>query len=312
MTLVQLEYIIAVDTYKSFVLAAKKSFVTQPTLSTQIQKLETSLGVKIFDRSQQPIVPTKIGKQIIQQARVIVTESKKVQEIISNVKEDVGGELRIGVIPTVAPYLLPKVLGSMMVKYPKLHLQIWEFTTNKIISQLKNGLLDCGILATPIQEETLLTHPLYYESFVAYLNKESSLGTKKTVNANDLLSEKLWLLNEGHCMRNQVLNLCQRRNLLDPNHLLEYNTGSIETLKRMVDINGGATILPQLSIYEFSETELDRVRFFKSPEPSREISLITSRNFIKEKAINLLKQEIIDSIPQHLRSKKKKELLQIE
>jgi LysR family hydrogen peroxide-inducible transcriptional activator len=113
-------------------------------------------------------------------------------------------------------------------------------------------------------------------------------------------------------MRNQVLNLCQRRNLLDPDHLLEYNTGSIETLKRMVDINGGATILPQLSIYEFSETELDRVRFFKSPEPSREISLITSRNFIKEKAINLLKQEIIDSIPQHLRSKKKKELLQIE
>jgi LysR family hydrogen peroxide-inducible transcriptional activator len=195
MTLVQLEYIIAVDTYKSFVLAAKKSFVTQPTLSTQIQKLETSLGVKIFDRSQQPIVPTKIGKQIIQQARVIVTESKKVQEIISNVKEDVGGELRIGVIPTVAPYLLPKVLGSMMVKYPKLHLQIWEFTTNKIISQLKNGLLDCGILATPIQEETLLTHPLYYESFVAYLNKGSSLGAKKTVNANDLLSEKLWLLN---------------------------------------------------------------------------------------------------------------------
>lgn len=312
MTLVQLEYIIAVDTYKSFVLAAKKSFVTQPTLSTQIQKLETSLGVKIFDRSQQPVVPTKIGEQIIQQARIIITESKKLQEIISNVKEDVGGELRIGVIPTIAPYLLPKVLGNMMAKYPKLHLQIWEFTTNKIISQLKNGLLDCGILATPIQEETLLTHPLYYESFVAYLNKKSLLGTKKTVNANDLLSEKLWLLNEGHCMRNQVLNLCQRRNLLNPDHLLEYNTGSIETLKRMVDINGGATILPQLSIYEFSETELDRVRFFKSPDPSREISLITSHHFVKEKAINLLKQEIIDSIPQHLRSKKKKELLQIE
>lgn len=312
MTLVQLEYIIAVDTYKSFVLAAEKSFITQPTLSTQIQKLEASLGVKIFDRSKQPIVPTKIGKQIIQQARVILTESKKIQEIISNVKEDVGGELRIGVIPTVAPYLLPKVLGNMMAKYPKLHLQIWEFTTNKIISQLKNGLLDCGILATPIQEESLLSHPLYYESFVAYLNKESSLGIKKTVNANDLLSEKLWLLNEGHCMRNQVLNLCQRRNLLNPDHLLEYNTGSIETLKRMVDINGGVTILPQLSIYEFSETELDRVRFFKSPEPSREISLLTIRNFLKEKAINLLKKEIIDSIPQHLRSKKKKELLQIE
>ncbi len=312
MTLIQLEYIIAVDTYKSFVLAAEKSYITQPTLSMQIQKLEAYLGVKIFDRSKQPIVPTKIGKQIIQQARIILAESKKIQEIISNIKGDVEGELRIGVIPTVAPYLLPNVLGNMMAKYPKLHLQIWEFTTDKIISQIKNGVLDCGILATPIQDETLLTHPLYYESFVAYLNKESALESKKTVNANDLLSEKLWLLNEGHCMRNQILNLCQRRNLLNPDHLLEYNTGSIETLKRMVDINGGVTILPQLSIYEFSETELDRVRFFKSPEPSREISLLTSHNFLKEKAINIFKNEIIDSIPPHLRSKKKKELLQIE
>lgn len=312
MTLVQLEYIIAVDTYKSFILAAEKCFVTQPTMSMQIQKLESELGVKIFDRSKQPIVPTKIGQQLIKQARIILTESKKIQEIITSVKDDVEGELRIGVIPTVAPYLLPTILGNIMDKYPKLHLQIWEFTTNKIISQLKNGLLDCGILATPIYDEKLLTHPLYYESFVAYLNKTSPLGTKRTVNATDLLGEKLWLLNEGHCMRNQVLNLCQRRNLLNPEHQLEYNTGSIETLKRMVDINGGVTILPQLSIFEFSETEMDQVRFFKTPEPSREISLVTNQHFLKEKVISLLIDEIARSIPSHLRSKKKKELLQIE
>src|SRR5690606_22859725 len=226
----------------------EKSFITQPTLSMQIQKLEASLGVKIFDRSKHPVVPTKIGKKIIQQARTIIAESKKIQEIISDAKEDLEGELKIGVIPTVAPYLLPKVLGNFMNKYPNLHLQIWEFTTNKIVSQLKNGLLDCGILATPLDEESLIVQPLYYESFVAYLSDHSSLENKKTVTANELLGETLWLLNEGHCMRNQVLNLCQRRNLLNPDRSLEYNTGSIETLKRMVDTNGGATIIPQLSI----------------------------------------------------------------
>lgn len=312
MTLIQLEYLVAVDTYKSFVLAAEKCFVTQPTLSMQIQKLENSLDIKIFDRSKQPVIPTKIGKKIIEQARIILNESKKIREIIANSKDDLTGELKIGVIPTVAPYLLPKVLGTMMEKYPQLHLQIWELTTDKIVRRLKNGLLDCGILATPLSDESLLSHPLYYESFVAYLSKESALENKKTVNANDLLNEKLWLLNEGHCMRNQILNLCQRRNLLNPDQPLEYNTGSIETLKRMVDINGGATILPQLSIFEFLESDLERVRFFKAPEPSREISLITTHNYIKEKAVALLKQEIIKSIPENLRSKKKKELLQIE
>ncbi len=312
MTLIQLEYIIALDTYKSFMLAAEKSFVTQPTLSMQIQKLEASLGVKIFDRSKQPVVPTKIGKQIIQQARIIIAESKKIQEIISDAKEELKGDLKIGVIPTVAPYLLPKVLGAFMNKYPKLHLQIWEFTTDKIVSQLKNGLLDCGILATPLNEESLIVEPIYYESFVAYLSDHSSLENKKTVTANELLGETLWLLNEGHCMRNQVLNLCQRRNLLNPDRSLEYNTGSIETLKRMVDTNGGATIIPQLSIFEFSEKELDRVRFFKSPEPVREISMVTNRHVLKEKAIKLLHSEILNSVPQHLRSKEKKELLQIE
>lgn len=312
MTLVQLEYIIAVDTYKSFVLAAEKSYVTQPTLSMQIKKLEEFLDVKIFDRSKQPIVPTKIGKQIIQQARVTLLESKKIRDIISDTKEDIEGELRIGVIPTVAPYLLPNVLGRFIAKYPKLHLQIWEFTTDKIISQLKDGLLDCGILATPVHEESMLEHPLYYENFVAYLSNDSALENKKTVTANDLLSETLWLLNEGHCMRNQVLNLCQRRNLLNPDRTLEYNTGSIETLKRMVDTNGGVTILPQLAIFEFTEQEMDHVRFFKSPEPVREISLLTNRHYLKEKAINLLCKEIIESIPVHLRSKNKKELLRIE
>src|SRR5690606_35233280 len=172
------------------------------------------------------------------------------------------------------------------------HLQIWEFTTDKIIHQLSVGLLDCGILATPTNDERVVEKPLFYETFVAYIAENSALLHKDYVTANDLLSEKLWLLNEGHCMRNQVLNICQRKRALHPERAFEYNTGSVETLKRMVDTNAGVTILPQLSITEFSEEELNRVRFFKLPEPVREISIMTNRNLLKRKIIELFSQEI--------------------
>ncbi|MEH6304955.1 hydrogen peroxide-inducible genes activator [Olivibacter sp. CPCC 100613] len=311
MTLVQLEYIIAVDTYRSFVAAAEKCFVTQPTLSMQVQKLEESLGVRIFDRTRQPIVPTEIGEEIIRQARVAVLESQQIKEIVAYKKGEVEGELKIGVIPTVAPYLLPKVLGNFMEKYPKLHLHVWEYTTEKIISELKTGVLDCGILSTPIHESGLQEHPLFYETFVAYISKESGLSKKKAVTAGDILNEKLWLLNEGHCMRNQVLNICNRRKTMNPDDAFEYNTGSVETLKRMVDTNAGVTIMPELSIAEFSVKELDQVRYFKSPEPVREISLITQQNYLKKRAIEALKNEIMRVLPKRFRNKKKKEVMEI-
>ncbi|QNL51329.1 hydrogen peroxide-inducible genes activator [Olivibacter sp. SDN3] len=311
MTLVQLEYIIAVDTYKSFVAAAEKCFVTQPTLSMQVQKLEESLGVRIFDRTKQPVVPTTVGEEIIRQARVAILESQKIKEIVAYRKGELEGELKIGVIPTVAPYLLPKVLGNFMEKYPKLHLQVWEYTTEKILRELKVGLLDCGILSTPIHVMGLQEHFLFYETFVAYISKASELNHKKTVTANDLLGEKLWLLNEGHCMRNQVLNICNRRKSMHPEEAFEYNTGSVETLKRMVDTNAGVTIMPELSIAEFGEEELDQVRYFKSPEPVREISLVTQENYLKKKAIEELKQEILGVLPKRFLAERKKEIMEI-
>ena len=312
MTLVQLEYIIAIDTYKSFVLAAEKSFVTQPTLSMQIQKLEKSLGVRIFDRSKQPIVPTDIGAVIINQARNVLKERDKIKELISETQDELGGEIRIGVIPTLAPYLLPKILGSFMEKYPKMKLQIWESTTTKVIQELKLGLLDCGILSTPLDDNELSENPLFYESFVAYISSDSNLNNTVTVNAADLLEEKLWLLNEGHCMRNQVLNICHKKRMLNPEQTLEYNTGSVETLKRMVDMNSGVTILPELSILDFGEDDLEHVRYFKSPEPVREISLVTTKNFLKKKAISFLANEILSVVPEKFKSSKRKELMSID
>lgn len=308
MTLVQLEYIVAVDTYRSFVGAAEKCFVTQPTLSMQVQKLEETLNVKLFDRSKQPIVPTEIGAQIIEQARLVLQESQKIKEIISSQQQDVVGELKVGIIPTVAPYLLPKVISAMMEKYPDLKLLIWEYTTEEIIHHLKTGVLDCGILATPLADPAIAETPMYYENFVTYISKNSKLYKKKTIDADDLEDENIWLLNEGHCMRSQVLNICRstKHNRLQG---LTYNTGSVETLIRMVDINNGATLLPELALEELSNKQLSKVRYFKSPEPVREISLATHKNFIKRRMLSALKEEILNVIPKTMKQKKKKDVV---
>ena len=310
MTLVQLEYIVALDTYRSFGVAAEKCFVTQPTMSMQVQKLEDELGVRLFDRSKQPITPTEIGIEILEQARTILKESYKLKELISNQKSSVSGELRIGIIPTMAPYLMPKVISAFMDKYPDVQLVIWEYMTDQIIHELKNGLLDCGILSTPLEDKSLQEIPLFYESFVAYLSKSSPLINKKNLQASDINLDDLWLLNEGHCMRNQILNICKRKksNDLKP---FEYNTDSVETLKRMVEMNKGITLLPELSISDFSVKQLDKVRYFKSPEPTREISIVTHRNYLKRKLILTLEKEILDAIPKRMRNKKKKEILGI-
>lgn len=309
MTLVQLEYIVAVDTYRSFVAAAEKCFVTQPTLSMQIQKLEESLGVKIFDRSRQPVIPTEVGKKLLLQARIVLTESKKINEILQEKKGELEGELRLGVIPTVAPYLLPEVLSSFLKKYPKVQLQIWEYTTERIIQELKNGSLDCGILSTPLTDHTIQEIPLFYETFVAYVSESSPIFQKKMLSAEDIGEEKLWLLNEGHCMRGQVLNICNYKHNQYSGGAFEYNTGSVETLKRMVDINAGLTILPEMSIMLYDEEQLSRVRYFKSPEPVREISLVTTLNYVKKQAVNALKNEILDVVPERFKSKKKKDVI---
>ncbi len=309
MTLTQLEYVIAVDTYRSFVVAAEKCFVTQPTLSMQIQKLEDSIGARIFDRSRQPVVPTEMGVEIIKQARKVLTESQKIGELIQQRSGELCGELRVGVIPTLAPYLLPRVLASLMVGFPKLKLKIWEYTTEEIVQELKVGLLDCGILSTPVHDPSVVSHPLLYEPFVAYVAPTSHVFACKTVTAEDILGDKLWLLNEGHCMRGQVLNICQRQRSLEPEGTFEYNTGSVETLKKMVDINSGSTILPELSIADFDEEQLQYIRYFNAPEPVREISIVTTHNYLKKNAIDELGKAIRDVVPKRFMTKEKKEVV---
>ncbi|MBS7565888.1 LysR family transcriptional regulator [Mucilaginibacter sp. Bleaf8] len=311
MTITQLEYIVAVDTYKSFVLAAEKCFVTQPTLSMQVQKLEDMLGVKIFDRTRQPIATTEVGTEIIAQARVMLAESYKIKEIVTDRQKELSGELKIGIIPTISPYILPKIIARFVEKYPLVKLLVWEQNTEQIIQQLKNGTIDCGILSTPLHESTLTEIPVFYENFVAYVAKTSKLFKKKQITPDEIDMEELWVLNEGHCMREQVLNICQRRKATKGFKHFEYYTGSVDTLKRMVEQNNGATILPELALSDLSEKQLDKVRYFKSPEPAREVSIVIQRNFLKRRMIEALKNEILDFVPKKLRTKKKKEVIDI-
>jgi LysR family hydrogen peroxide-inducible transcriptional activator len=311
MTITQLEYIVAVDTYKSFVLAADKCFVTQPTLSMQIQKLEDMLGVKIFDRTRQPVVATEVGMEIITQARIMLAESYKIKEIITDRQKELTGELKIGIIPTIAPYLLPRIIGRFVEKYPQVKLVVWEQNTEQIIQQLKLGVIDCGILSTPLRENSLTEIPVFYENFVAYVSKASKLYKKKNISAEDIDIEELWVLDEGHCMREQVLNICQRRKSTKGFQHFEYNTGSVDTLKRMVDQNDGATILPELALDDLSDKNLEKIRYFKSPEPAREVSIVIQRNFLKRRMIEALKNEILHFIPKKLKTKKKKEVMDI-
>jgi len=311
MTTVQLEYIVAVDTYRSFVVAAEKCFVTQPTLSMQIQKLEDELGIKIFDRSKLPVVPTEIGISVIAQSRVILKESSRIKEIIAGHKKEIQGNLKVGIIPTLAPYLLPRILTGFMKKYPKVKLEIWEYPTEQIMQQLKLELLDCGLLATPLHNPNLEEQPLFYESFVVYTAKSNELFSKKFIKPEDLDVKEVWLLNEGHCMRNQVLNICRDKFTMGEYKNLEYNTGSVETLKRMVDLNEGYTILPELSLQDLSTRQMNMVRYFKTPEPVREISLVTHRFFIKQALIGAFKKEILSQVPEKMKVQKQRRVVDI-
>lgn len=306
MTLTQIEYIVAVEKNGSFVTAAESCFVTQPTLSMQIQKLEEELGLKIFDRNHHPIIPTELGKVIIEQAKIVLYERNKIEEILIQDRKEVEGILNIGVIPTVAPCILPRALKSFVSKNPKIDVTIIEMTTNQIIDKLKSDEIDFGIASTPLKERTLKETPLYNEPYVVFAHKDHPILSKKSISAEDLEPSEMWTLNDEHCMHFQTLNLCGKRKFNRAESLFEYRSGSLMALIRMVEINGGYTLLPELCLKDFPEDMMSAIRFFKQPIPVREISIVTNRYFTKNKLANSFKQSILDNIPKELLSSKKK------
>jgi len=309
MTLTQLEYIIALDTHRHFVHASEKCFVTQPTLSMQIQKLEDELGIRIFDRTKQPVIPTEVGAKVIAQARIILREATMIKQLIHEQTDTMTGELRIGIIPTLAPYLLPPLFKQMREKYPQLHLIIKETITEEVISELKNNRLDCGLVVTPLQDTSIKEDVLFYEELFVYVSRKNALYDKKYVLASEIKPDQLWLLEEGHCFRSQILNLCELRKSSDLH--FKYETGNIETLKRMVDKSDGITILPELAVMEFSKTQMKLVKRLKEPSPAREVSLVTHRDHIKTKHLQILKEEILTIIPKQMQKLHNKKVVEI-
>lgn len=311
MTLTQLEYIIALDTYRHFGKAAAHCNIAQPSLSLQVQKLEDELKVQIFSRNTSPIQPTETGGIIIEQAKKILSEAGMVSQLVQQQKKTVEGHLKIGIIPTLAPYLLPLFLQSFIKKYPGVKLSISELTTERIIRKLKNGILDTAILATPLSQNDLQEDHLFHEEFVAYVSKKEKLYEKKYLLPADIDVNRLWLLEEGHCLRSQAMNLCEvQKNAAFEKHL-DYETGSIETLKRFVERNEGITLLPELATLDMSPSKKMMLRYFKSPAPVREISIVTIKGFVKTKLIEVLKQEILQHLPAEITGKKKVSRIEI-
>lgn len=302
-SLTQLEYILAIDTYRHFAKAADACLVTQPTLSMQLKKLEEELQLDIFDRSKQPIIPTDAGKKIIEQARIILREAKKIDQIAKHYDDSFEGSLVIGIIPTLAPYLLPYFLGEFLKKYKQIKLVIRELTTEEIIYNLNKDEIDVGILATPLHENNLIEEPLFYEEIKVFAHYNHPLTKKKNLDSNDILRDDIWMLSQGNCFRNQVINICTKTIKMDSQ--LRYESGSIETLKKMVEMEGGFTLLPELAVLELSNKKINQIAEFKKPKPLREISLVYARSVSKKKLIDILKKLIITSIPEDLLNKKR-------
>jgi LysR family hydrogen peroxide-inducible transcriptional activator len=293
MTIQQLEYIVALDTYRHFVQAADHCFVTQPTLTMQVQKLEQEIGIALFDRAKKPLEPTVAGAPIIARIKSILLEINQLKSYVFNEKERLEGTYRIGIIPTVSPYLLPLFLQDFTTNYPEVNLQIREMQTVHIIEALKNGSLDIGILVTPLLDQHLRELPIYQEPFLVYLNPTNPLLSEKTLEVSQLPGETLMLLEEGHCFREQALRICGAKSeLTHRNFTLQ--SGSIEGLKNLVKKEVGYTLVPYLSVVD--EVDAQYIKRFISPEPSREISIVTHKGFAKE----LLLEKLAECIQQNL------------
>lgn len=291
MTITQLKYVLAVAEHKNFTLAAEKCFVTQPTLSMQIQKIEEELGILIFDRTKKPIQLTEIGQKIVNQSKSIVNEADRIQDIVDQQKGFIGGEFRLGIIPTIMPTLLPMFLNNFIKKYPKVKLIIEELNTDEIITRLNNGHLDAAIAATPLQEEKIKEVVLYFEPFVAYLPEIHDSFQKKEIEIDDLNIDEILLLQDGHCFRDGILNLCKTAGANEKNHF-QIESGSFETLIKLADEGLGITLLPYLHTLDLKEKDQLKLRHFKEPKPAREVSLIFPKSELKIHIIDALRSTI--------------------
>ena len=299
MTLQQLEYTLAVARHSHFGRAADACNVTQPTLSAMIGKLEEEIGAKLFDRNRQPICPTPVGERVIQRAREVLNQADSIRDIVKEEQQSIQGIFRVGILPTIAPYLLPRFFPQLMKKYPALDIRVQEMKTHQIKSALLQGDIDAGILATIEGLEEYSQTPLFYEKYVGYVSREDSLFKKEVLRTADVASsDQLWLLDEGHCFRDQMVRFCQMKS--SQTSQLAYNLGSMETFMRMVESGMGITFIPELASIQLSEPQKELLRPFAILVPTRQLIMITNRNFIRQTLLDVVVKEIQASVPKEM------------
>ena len=299
MTLQQLEYILAVDRYRHFGRAAEACNVTQPTLSAMIGKSEEELNAKLFDRNRQPICPTPVGEQVLRQAKEVLAQADSIKDIVEEEKHSLNGTFRVGILPTIAPYLLPRFFPQLMKKYPTLDIRVREMKTHEIKEALLQGDIDAGILANIEGLEEYSQLHLFYEKYEGYVSREDALFAKETLRTSDVASSRdLWLLDEGHCFRDQMVRFCQMKS--SQTSQLAYNLGSMETFMRMVESGKGITFIPELAVMQLGSEQKELVRPFAIPVPTRQLLLITNRNFIRQTLLDVIVKEIQASVPKEM------------
>lgn len=298
MTLQQMEYIVAVYKLRHFAKAAEQCKVTQPTLSSMIQKLEDELGIKIFDRTVQPVEPTPCGRKVIGQALNVLIRAKKIKEIIAEEKQSLAGVFRIGILPTIAPYLLPRFLNRLTSDLPELELRIIEMKTDRIKNALLHGELDAAILVSLDHMENFVQTTLFYEQFITYVSENNPLFHNNVIRTSDLNNEFLWMLDEGHCFRDQLVKFCNLKNARKSKTM--YTLGSIETFMRMVESGNGITFIPELALPQLSESQRRLVRPFAIPIPTREVVLMTTKTFVRHSLLDIIAETIRQSVPEKM------------
>jgi LysR family hydrogen peroxide-inducible transcriptional activator len=303
MNIQQLEYIIAVDNFRHFAKAAEACYVTQPTLSMMIQKLEEELDVKIFDRSKHPVEPTAIGKQIVNQSRTSLKHFKQIKDLVENEQNTVKGIFKLGIIPTIAPYLVPAILEKQNSKYKDIELILQENTTNNLISDIRKGIIDGGLMAGPLNHPELMEYPLYYEKFYAYVSPLDEKYREKEIDLDKIDINDVWLLENEHCLRGQIERLCQmKRKAADENISIKYESGSIDTLIHIVDYNHGMTIIPEMHAMGLSEDKQENLREFKNITAVREVSLIVGKDYVRKMMLQVILEIIKSSVPKSMQN----------
>jgi len=296
--LAQLKYVVALDEHRHFFRAARSCGVTQPTLSTQLAKLEHELGVKIFDRDRRPVEPTDLGRQIVDQARRVLREAGRFEELIMEAREVVAGDLRVGVLPTLAPYLLPRFVADLSRRHPGISLAVEELVTDQILEGLEADRLDIGVIATSEKKRGLIERKLFEEPFVGYLAPGHPLLERHRLRREDLEIDDLWILHEGHCFRDQILELCEdlRREGVR-RRSVTFRSGNLGTLKQMVDSSGGMTLLPGLAVDGLKGAERKRVRHFVEPAPVRTVRLLRGKTYLKRSRIEAFTSVLLEALP---------------